>query len=140
MEFVSATLSHSCSSAATSGPRTENFQMYKKDLEKAEKPEIKLPTFIGSQRKQGNSRKTLTSASLTTLKPLIVWITTNCRKFLEMRIPDHLTCLLRNLYTSQKATVRIRHGKADWFQTGKEVCQCCILSPHLFGIYVQYIM
>ena len=93
MEFVSATLSHSCSSAATSGPRTENFQMYKKDLEKAEKPEIKLPTFIGSQRKQGNSRKTLTSASLTTLKPLIVWITTNCRKFLEMRIPDHLTNL-----------------------------------------------
>ena len=84
--------------------------MYKKDLEKAEKPEIKLPTFIGSQRKQGNSRKTLTSASLTTLKPLIVWITTNCRKFLEMRIPDHLTFHLRNLHVGQEATVKTLHA------------------------------
>ena len=72
MEFVSATLSHSRSLAATSGPRTENFQMYKKDLEKAEKLEIKLPTFIGSERKQRDSRKTLASASLTMLKPLTV--------------------------------------------------------------------
>ena len=72
MEFVSATLSHSRSLAATSGPRTENFQMYKKDLEKAEKLEIKLPTFIGSERKKRDSRKTLASASLTMLKPLTV--------------------------------------------------------------------
>ena len=62
---------------------TENFQMYKLDLEKAEEPEIKLPTFIGSLRKQGNSRKTSTSASSTTLKPLTVWITTNYRKFVK---------------------------------------------------------
>ena len=61
--------------------------MYKLDLEKAEEPEIKLPTFAGSYKKQGNSRKTSTSASLTMLKPLIVWITTNCGKFLDSGIP-----------------------------------------------------
>ena len=60
---------------------TENFQMYKLGFDEAEEPEIKLPTFIGSWRKQGNSRKTSTSASLTTLKPLTLWITTNCEKF-----------------------------------------------------------
>ena len=62
---------------------TENFQMYKQDLEKAEKQEIKLPRFNGSYRKQENSRKTSTFASLTMLKPLNVWITTNCGKFLK---------------------------------------------------------
>ena len=62
---------------------TENFQMFKLDLEKAEERQIKLPTCTGSWRKQGNSRKTPTSASLTTLKPSTVWITTNCRKFLR---------------------------------------------------------
>ena len=62
---------------------TENFQMHKLGLEKAEEPDIKLPTFIGSWRKQGNSRKTSTSASLTMLKPLTVWITTKCGKFLK---------------------------------------------------------
>ena len=62
---------------------TENFQMFKLDLEKAEEPEIKLPTFNGSWRKQGNSRKPYTSALLTMLKPLIVWITMNCGKFLK---------------------------------------------------------
>ena len=62
---------------------TVNFQMFKLDLEKAEEPEIKLPTFVGSQKRQENSRKTSTSASLTTLKPLTVWITTNCGKFFK---------------------------------------------------------
>ena len=62
---------------------TKNFQMYKLDLEKAEEPEIKLPTFVGSWRKQGNSKTTSTSASLTMLKHLTVWITTNCRKFFK---------------------------------------------------------
>ena len=60
---------------------TENLQMYKLDLEKAEGPKIKLPTYAGSQKKQGNSKKTYTSVSLTMLKPLIVWITRNCGKF-----------------------------------------------------------
>ena len=58
----------------------------------------------------------------------------------EMGIPDHLTCLLRNLYADQEATVRTGHGKTDWFQTGKGVCQICILSPCLFNLYAEYIM
>ena len=57
-----------------------------------------------------------------------------------MGIPDHLTCLLRNLYAGQEATVRIGHGKTDWFQIGKRVCQGCILSPCLFKLYAEYIM
>ena len=94
--------------------------MYKQDLEKAEKPEIKLPTFTGSQRKQGSSRKTSTSASLTILKPLTMWITTNWKILKKMGMPDHLTCLLRNLYAGQEATVRTGHGTTDWSKTGKE--------------------
>ena len=57
-----------------------------------------------------------------------------------MEIPDHLTCLLRNLYSGQEATVRTRHGTADWFQIEKGVCQGCILSPSLFNLYAEYIM
>ena len=57
-----------------------------------------------------------------------------------MEIPDHLTCLLRNLYAGQEATVRTGHGKTDWFQLGKGVCQGCILSPCLFNLYSEYIM
>ena len=75
------------------------------------------------------------------LNPLTVWITTNCGKFLkEMGIPDHLTCLMRNLYAHQEATVRIGHGTTDWFQIGKGVRQGCILSPCLFNFYTEYIM
>src|SRR5574341_875425 len=75
------------------------------------------------------------------LKPLSVWAKTNCGKFLkEMGIPDHLTCLLRNLYAGQEATVRTGHGTTDWFQIGKGVCQACILSPCLFNSYTEYIM
>ena len=118
---------------------TKNFPMLKLDLEKAKKSEIKLPTFTGSQKKQESSRKTSTSVSLTMLKPLTVWITTNCGKFLEMGIPDHLTCLLRNLYVGQEATVRTRHGTTDWFQIGKGVCQGYILPPCLFNLYADYI-
>ena len=75
-----------------------------------------------------------------TLKPLTVRITINCGKFLEMGIPDHLTCLLRNLYAGQEAIVRTGHGTTDWFQIGKGVCQGCILSPCLFNFYAEYIM
>ena len=80
------------------------------------------------------------SALLTMPKPLTVWITINCGKFLEMGIPDHLTCLLRNLYAGQEATVRTGHGTTDWFQIGKEVRHGCILSPCLFNLYAEYIM
>ena len=70
-----------------------------------------------------------TSALLTMPKPLTVWFTTNWKILQEMGILDHLTCLLRNLYAGQEATVRTRHGKMDWFQIGKGVCQGCIQSP-----------
>ena len=74
------------------------------------------------------------------LKPLTVWITTNWKILKEMGIPDHLTCLLRNLDAGQEATVRSGHGKTDWLQIGKGVCQGYILSPCLFNFYAEYIM
>ena len=114
--------------------------MFKLVLEKAEEPEIKLPTSAGSWKKQESSRKTSISALLTMPKPLTVWITINCGKFWKMGIPDHLTCLLRNLYAGQEATVRTGYGKTDWFQIRKGVHQGCILSPCLFNFYAEYIM
>ena len=87
--------------------------MFKLVLEKAEEPEIKLPTSAGSLKKQESSSKISISAILTMPKPLTVWIT------IERGIPDHLTCLLRNLYAGQEATVRTGHGTTDWFQIGK---------------------
>ena len=117
-----------------------NFQMFKLVLEKAEEPEIKLPTSTGSWKKQESSRKTSISAVLTTPKPLTMWMTINCKILKEMGIPDHLTCLLRNLYAGQEATVRTGPGTTDWFQIGKGVCQGCILSPCLFNFYAECIM
>ena len=117
-----------------------NFQMFKLVLEKAEEPEIKLPTSTGSLKKQESSRKTSISALLTMPKPLTVWMTTNSAKFLEMGISDHLTYLLRNLYAGQEATVRTGHGTTDWFQIGKGVHQGCVLPPCLFNLSAEYIM
>ena len=114
--------------------------MFKLDLEKAEEPKIKLLTSVGSSKKQESSRKTCTSALLTVPKPLTVWITTNWKILQEMGIPDHLICLLRNLYAGQEATVRTRHGTTDCFQIGKGVHQGYILSPCLFNLYAEYIM
>ena len=97
-----------------------------------------IATSTGSWKKQESSRETSISVLSTMPKPLTVWITTNCAKFLkEMGIPDHLTCLLRNLYAGQKATVRTGHGTRDWFQIEKGVCQGCILSPCLFNFYAE---
>ena len=74
-------------------------------------------------------------------KPLTVWITINWKILKEMGIPDHLTCLLRNLYAGQEATVKTGYGTTGWFQIGKGVyCQGCILSPRLFNFYTEYIM
>ena len=114
--------------------------MFKLDFKKAEEPEIKLPTSAGSSKKQESSRKTPTSDLLTMPKPLTMdhhklW------KFLkEMQIPDHLTCILRNMYAGQEATVRTVHETTDWFHIRKGVCQGCILSPCLFNLYAEYIM
>ena len=97
--------------------------------------ENKLSTSFGSSKKQESSRKTSTSALLTMRNPLTVWITTNCGKFVKMGIPDHLSCLLRNLHAGQEATVKTGHGTTDWFQIGK-VHQGCIVSPWLIN-YMQ---
>ena len=74
------------------------------------------------------------------VKPLTVCMTTNHGKFLEMGIPDHLTCLLKNLYAGQEAIVRTEHGKMDWFQIEKGIHQGCILSPCIFNLHAEYIM
>ena len=113
--------------------------MFKLDLEKAEELEIKLATSVGSSNKKVY-QKTSISALLATPKPLTVWITRNCKILKEMGIPDHLTCLLRNLYAGQEATVRNGHGTTDWFQIGKGICQGCILSPSLFNFYAECII
>ena len=76
----------------------------------------------------------------TTPKPLTVWITTNWKILQETGIPDHLTCLLRNLYAVQEATVRTGHETTHWFPIGKGVHQGCILSPCFFNLYAKYIM
>ena len=91
--------------------------------------------------KEREFQKTSISALLTMPKPLTVWITRNCGKFMkEMGIPDHLICLLRNLYAGQEAIVRTGHGKTDWVQIGKGVHQGCILSSCLFNLYAENIM
>ena len=117
-----------------------NFRIFNLVLKKAEEPEIKLPTSPRSLKKQKSSRKTSISALLTMPKPLTVWIRINWKILKEMGIPDHLTCLLRNLYAGQEATVRTGHITTDWFQIGKGVCQGYILSPCLFNFYAEYIM
>ena len=114
--------------------------MFKLDLEKTEEPEIKLPTSAGSWKKQESSRKT--SALSITPKLLTYCVDHNklWKIMTETWIPDHLTCLLRNLYAGQEVTVRTGHGTTSWFQIGKEVCQGCVLSPCLFSLYAEYIM
>ena len=122
----------------------KNFQMFKLFLEKTEKPEIKLPTSVGSSKKQESSRKTYTSASLIMANPLL-WVSKKKKKKMwkvlkEIGIPDHFTFLLRNLYAHQEATVRTGHGTTDWFQIRKGVHQVCILLPCLFNFYAEYVM
>ena len=114
--------------------------MFKLDLEKAEEPEIKLPTSIGSSKKQESSRKNLLlfidyTKAFGCVDHNKLW-----KILQEMGIPDHLTCLLRNLYASQEAAVRTGHGTTAWFQTGKGVHEGCILSSCFFNLYAEYIM
>ena len=107
-----------------------NIQMFKLALEKAQEPEIKLLTSTGSSKKQESSRKSFDCVEHNKLWKVLI----------EMSIPDHLTCLLRNLYAGQVTTVTTGHGTTDWFQIGKGVGQGCILSPCLFNLYAEYIM
>ena len=115
------------------------FQVFKLILEKAEEPEIKLPNPLDHGKSKRVPEKNLF---------LLYWLCQSLcvgynklwKILKEMGIPDHLTCLLRKLYASQKVTVRTGHGTTDWFQTGKGVHQGCILSPCLFNLYIEYIM
>ena len=118
-----------------------NFQMFKLVLEKTEEPEIKLPTSVALSKKQQSCSKTSISALLTMPKPLTVWITTNCEKFLknweyQTTLPDSCEICMQ----VGKQRFRNEHGTADWFQIRKEVLQDCILSPWLFNLYTEYIM
>ena len=101
------------------------FQMFKLDLEKAEEPEIRLPTTVGSSKKQESSRKNICVIDYV---KTFVCITTHWKILQEMGIPDHLTCLMRNLYAGQEATVRTGHGTTDWFQIGKGVSRLYIVT------------
>ena len=115
--------------------------MFKLVLEKAEEPEIKLPTSAGSWKKQENSRKNIYFCFIDYAKAFDCVDHNKLWKILkEMGIPDHLACLLRNLYADQEATVRTGHGTIDWIQIGKGVHQSYILSPCLFNLYAEYIM
>ena len=115
--------------------------MFTLDSEKAEEPEIKLPTSTGSQKKTDSSCFLLVSCFIDYTKAFNCVDHNRLWKILqEMGIPDHLTCLLRNLYAGQEATVRTGHGTTDWFQIRKGVRQGCILSPCLLNLYVEYIM
>ena len=116
-----------------------NLQMFKLVLENAEEPDIKLPTSAGSSKKHESSRKTYFcfidyANAFDCVDHNKLW-----KNLKEMGIPDHLTCLLRNLYAGQEATVRNGHGTIAWFQIGKGVCQDCILSPCFFNSHAEYI-
>ena len=112
-----------------SGMWTENFQEL----------EVKFPTYVGSGKKQGNSRKISISASLIILKPWI-WIKRNWKILKEMGTADHLTYLLRKLYTTQEARVRTGCGITNWFKIGEGVPHGCIVSLWLFNLYAQCIL
>ena len=117
-----------------------NFQMFKLVLEKAEEAEIKLPTSLNHKKSKQISEKIYFcfmdySPAFDCVDHNKLW-----KILKKMGIPDHLTCILRNLYAGQEATVRTRHGTTDLFQTGKGVLQGCILSPCLFNLYAEYIM
>ena len=115
--------------------------MFKLVLEKAEEPEIQLPTSAGSWKKQESSRKNISFCFIDYAKAFDCVAHNKLWKILkEIGIPDHLTCLLRNLYAGQEATIRTGHGTTDWFQIGKGVRLGCILSLCLFNLYAEYIM
>ena len=115
--------------------------MFNLDSEKVEEPEIKLPTWVASQKKKENSKKNIYFCFIDYVKAFDCVDHNKLWKILkEMGVPDHLACLLRYLYVAQEATVRPGHGTMTWLQIGKGVCQGCMLSPCLFNFYAEYIM
>ena len=110
--------------------------MFKLVLEKAEEPEIKLPTSAGSWKKQESSRKTSISALLTMPKPLTVWITTNLKIFKDMGIPDNLTCLLTNLYAGKKQQLEMEMEQQTGSKLGKEYVKAVYCHP-AYSTYMQ---
>ena len=119
---------------------TMNFLMFKLVLEKAEEPEIKLPTSAGSLKKQDSSRKNIYFCFIDYAKAFdhnIVWITINCGKFSKRSEYQTTWPASWDLYAGEEVTVRTGHGTTDWFQIGKEIHQGCILSPCLFN-YMQH--
>ena len=121
---------------------TTNFQIFKLVLQRAEEPEIKLPTSVGSSKKAREFQKNIYFCFIDYAKAFDCVDHNKLWKFLkEMGIPYHLTCLLRNLrrYAGQEATVRTKHG-TDWFQFGKGISKSCMLSPCLFNLHAEYIM
>ena len=110
--------------------------MFKLDLEKAEEPEIKMPTSARSSKKQA-FQKDIYFCFIDYAKAFDCVDHNKLWKIQEMGIPDHLTCLLTNLYAGQEATVRIGHGTTDWFQIGKGIYQGCVLSPCSFNLYAD---
>ena len=117
------------------------FPVFKLVLEKAEEPEVKLPTSAGSSKKAREFQKNIYFFLIDYTKAFDCMDHNKLWNILkEMGMPDHLTCLLRNLYAGQEATVRTGHGTTDWFQIGKGVHQGCLLSPCLFNLYAEYIM
>ena len=118
-----------------------NFLMFKLVLQRAEEPEIKLPISAGSWKKQESSRKNIYFCFIDYAKAFDCVDHNELWKILKkMGIPDHLTCLLRNLYAGQEATDTTGHGTTDWFQIGKGIHQGCILSHCLSNLYAEYIM
>ena len=127
---MSARLGSKSFKLSFSSMRTENFEMYKLDLENTEEPEIKFSTSVAHRKSKGIP-KSIYFCFIDYTKAL------DCVDH-EMGIPGHLTCLLRNLYAGQEATVRTLCGTIDWFKRGKGVQQGCLLSPCLFNLYVEH--
>ena len=120
---------------------TMNLQMFKLDLEQVEEPEIRLPTSAGLEKKAREFQKNIYFCFIDYAKAFDCVNHKKLWKILQvMGTTDHQTCLLRNLYTGQEATVRTGHGTTHGFQIGKGVCQGCILPPCLFNLYAEYIM
>ena len=118
-----------------------NFQVFKLVLEKIKEPEIKLPTSTGSSKNAREFQKNIYFCFIVYNKTFDCVDYNKLWKILQVvGIPDHLTCLLRNLYAGQEATVRTGHGTMGQFQAGRAVCQDCILSPCLFNLYAEYVM